>query len=305
MRSFQLKRHPLYLLQKVLNMKKILTIFGIIVFIAMISYFYFDNESLELNNKIRDELGFDFVKTSNGFIHYEYKGSNKYPCIVLIHGYSSPMSTWKYQFSTLIDSGFNVLRYDLFGRGYSDRPNLEYDLDLFSEQLDHLLSSLDIETPVDLIGLSLGSHIATHFALKNKSKVRRIILLNPQITSLNSLLLELPLVGEYLMTTRVVPNLKYFQEQKKYKGFRRALLSTTREFAGINPVKKYEEISKSHSVALIWGKEDENIKFLFNDENQCILKDIELYLVNDAGHAAHFTRPEQTNSFIINFLKNK
>ena len=190
----------------------------------------------------------------------------------------------------------------MLGRGYSDRPDVIYDLDLFTQQLEDLLMALNIDTPVDLIGLSLGSHIAANFTIKNQLKVTKIILLNPQITPLKNNILELPLIGEFFMKVRVIPNLKTFQYQKEIKGFSRALLSTTRELSGIDPIKKYQQIASTHEVALIWGNEDTHIHSLYNKQNQPILQNVKYYFVENAGHAAHHTNPEKVNQFILQFL---
>jgi pimeloyl-ACP methyl ester carboxylesterase len=54
---------------------------------------------------------------------------------VLIPGFSVPYVIWDPTFEDLVEKGFRVLRYDLFGRGYSDRPDAIYDLELFDRQL--------------------------------------------------------------------------------------------------------------------------------------------------------------------------
>jgi pimeloyl-ACP methyl ester carboxylesterase len=267
-------------------------------------YYYFDKESVELDEEIRTLHGIEFIESVNGYIHYESEGNGNSQYVVLIHGFSSPMQTWNRQFSTLVDSGFQVIRYDLFGRGYSDRPRTEYDLELFNVQLDALLSSLDINKPVDLIGLSLGSHIAADFALKHASKVRKIILLSPQITPLENRLIQLPFLGEFLMTTRIVPALKFFPEQKTYKGFRNALLSTMRNFSGIDPIPKYEKLTTNHEVALIWGDRDKNTAVFLLEKMKTALKNIEIFRIHNANHAVHFTEPDRVNSIIIKFLKH-
>ena len=110
-------------------MKKTIIILIISIGLIFLSYSYFDMESLELNDTIRQIEG-DFTKTTHGYVHYEKISSGNSPYIILIHGYSSPMEIWDFQVPVLKDSGFNILRYDLFGRGFSDRPDVEYSLDL-------------------------------------------------------------------------------------------------------------------------------------------------------------------------------
>lgn len=285
-------------------MKKLFVLFALILVAIFGSYFYVDLELLDLNAEVRSRVGGSFIKLPSGFTHYSYDDSGIKPSVVLIHGYSSPQQTWNYQIKALSDSGFNVLSYDLYGRGYSDRPELDYNLNLFSEQLDNLLKALEIETSVNLVGLSLGSHIAAQFAIKYPKKVNKIVLLNPQITSLENPLFEIPLIGEYLMKVRVIPSLKYYPEQKKYKGFCRALLSTTREISGIDPIVKYKKISHTHQVAMIWGKQAEHTDYLLNARRQHTLRNISFFYIENAGHAAHFRNHQLVNQHIIDFLSD-
>jgi pimeloyl-ACP methyl ester carboxylesterase len=44
----------------------------------------------------------------------------------------------------LANAGYRVLRYDQYGRGLSDRPNIEYTADVYDRQLGELLDALHI-----------------------------------------------------------------------------------------------------------------------------------------------------------------
>ena len=44
--------------------------------------------------------------------------------VVLAHGFSVPYFVYDPTFEFLTQAGFRVLRYDLFGRGFSDRPQV-------------------------------------------------------------------------------------------------------------------------------------------------------------------------------------
>ena len=67
------------------------------------------------------------------------------PIVVLIHGGTIPSFVWDKQVKPLTQAGFQVLRYDQFGRGYSDRPSVDYDRAFYQKQLGDLLAALDIE----------------------------------------------------------------------------------------------------------------------------------------------------------------
>ena len=81
-----------------------------------------------------------FVKLSAGVTHYELRGDTEGDCVVLIHGNAAPYVSWDNTIEDLGAAGFRVLRYDLFGHGYSDRPRLDrYNRHFYNTQLAELL----------------------------------------------------------------------------------------------------------------------------------------------------------------------
>ena len=73
--------------------------------------------------------------SNNHEIYIEECGSPDGIPVVLIHGFSVPYFIWDPTFRALAEGGMNPVRYDLYGRGYSDRPKAKYNVGLFVEQL--------------------------------------------------------------------------------------------------------------------------------------------------------------------------
>ncbi len=93
-----------------------------------------------------------FVNLEDGVTHYELTGPADGPLVVLVHGFSVPFYVWDPTVAGLTAAGFQVLRYDLYGRGYSDRPETDYDLDLFVRQLSQLTEVVTLSKPFNLLG---------------------------------------------------------------------------------------------------------------------------------------------------------
>ena len=74
-----------------------------------------------------------------------------------------------------------VLRYDLFGRGFSGCGGWAHTHHLFSGQLAELLFRLHVDTPIQLVGYSLGAQVAVHFAALWPEKVSKLVLLCPAV----------------------------------------------------------------------------------------------------------------------------
>ena len=63
----------------------------------------------------------------------------------------------------LVDAGYKVLVYDHFGRGFSERPSVVYDQDLYVESLKGLLDYQNISQSVHLVGYSMGGPVVGYF----------------------------------------------------------------------------------------------------------------------------------------------
>ena len=135
---------------------------GMVMIVLLVPYLFFDSESMILDETARTALPGRFVKLSDGITHYEWKDRDNGLVVVLVHGFSAPHFVWDHTWPALVDAGFRVLKYDLYGRGYSDRRRADYNENLFDRQLLELLSALDVDPPIDLVGLSMGGYCG-HF----------------------------------------------------------------------------------------------------------------------------------------------
>jgi alpha-beta hydrolase superfamily lysophospholipase len=107
-------------------------------------------ERIAITDAVRADAfkGESFAKLSDGYTHYVWNGPEAGPVLVFVHGFSSPCFIWEKQAEFFAAQGYRVLRYDLFGRGHSDRPNVDYDADLYHRQLVELLDSQQVTGPV-------------------------------------------------------------------------------------------------------------------------------------------------------------
>jgi pimeloyl-ACP methyl ester carboxylesterase len=119
--------------------------------------------------------------------------------VILAHGGTVPIWTWDKQVHALNDAGFRVLSYDKYGRGYSDRPDVTYDQELYKRQLLELVDKLALTEPFDLIGLSLGGGTAVNFTARYPDRVRKLVMISPFINNFKvSFLFRIPVFGEFI-----------------------------------------------------------------------------------------------------------
>lgn len=299
----------------------VLALLGIVV-IGLVAWpIMLNTEAEELTNEVRAQAPGSFATLSDGIVHYELAGPDSGQLVVLVHGFSVPAYIWDPTFAGLAEGGFRVLRYDLFGRGYSDRPETAYDRAFFERQLLDLLDALELEEPVDLIGLSMGGAVIAGFAARYPDKVRKLVFLDPMNQGADVSPMDVPLLGSYLMQVMLAPSMadgqlddfydpsrfsgwpERFREQMRYKGFRRAILSTIQHYAPVDHQANFEQVAASGiPTMLIWGKEDTVVPFTDHERVHGILQG-ELLIVEQTGHIPHYERPDLVNPPLISFLQ--
>ena len=91
--------------------------------------------------------------SANIDLYYEDHGSGK--PVVLIHGYPLSGASWEKQLPVLLDRGYRVITYDRRGFGKSSQPADGYNYDTFAQDLQKLITQLNLED-LTLAGFSMG-----------------------------------------------------------------------------------------------------------------------------------------------------
>jgi len=291
--------------------------------------FIYRGEVKKLDDAMRRSVtSGSFIKLTDGYTHFELEGNSRGQPVVLIPGFSTPYFIWDPTFHSLASAGFRVLRYDLFGRGLSDRPHLNYDINLFVRQSRDLLDSLQFKK-IDLIGLSMGGAIASAFTVSSPQRVLRLVLIDPVgvLPMPMSLLYKAALllgISELILglagTEKMIHALasdffdpsyiKLFQDQYstqiQIKGFKRAILSTLRNKTVNGFPKVYEQLGKlSIPIMLLWGRNDQTLPLKQSEALLKLITPVEFDIIDNCGHIPHYERPERVNPALINFLKPK
>jgi non-heme chloroperoxidase len=106
-------------------------------------------------------------------LYYEDHGDGK--PIVLIHGWPLSGRSWEKQVSALLEAGHRVITYDRRGFGESSKPTSGYDYDTFAEDLQKLITKLDL-SDVTLVGFSMGGgEVARYLGKYGSKRVSRAV----------------------------------------------------------------------------------------------------------------------------------
>ena len=112
---------------------------------------------------------------ANGIdINCELTGKEGGPVVMLSHSLACSLVMWQPQMAVL-ESAFQVLRFDTRGHGQSDAPEGAYSLELLAADTVGLLDALNIET-VHFVGLSMGGMIGQCLALDHADRLKSLAL---------------------------------------------------------------------------------------------------------------------------------
>ncbi len=310
---------------KTMSIKKII-LSAIIIIIAAPAIIYLimssRQETATLTETVRHTAPGKFIKLNNGWVHYLDQGPDTAETVLLIHGGGvTGIEVWKNQIPFLLDKGCRVIAYDLYGRGFSDRPQIKNSPKLFDDQLTSLLDSLNIQKPIDIISMSMGAIIAVDYAKSHPEKVKKLIMLDPALSggSNNNKLLKLPVVSDLLMTLywypRAVENQrKEFVDQQvfenyskrldyfmNFKGYKHSNYSTWMDMLNKNRVEDLNQI-KSIKGLLIYGTNDPYFSADLAKRCQENYPGLQVEAISSAGHMPHFEKPQIVNPIIDSFL---
>ncbi len=102
--------------------KTTIILVALAVLVLLLPFITGNLEEKELNNQVRNELELSFLELSDGVVHYDVSGPEDGAVVVLVHGNAAPLFSWDNNIEALTGAGFRVIRYDLYGFGFSDRP---------------------------------------------------------------------------------------------------------------------------------------------------------------------------------------
>jgi len=108
-------------------------------------------------------------------LYYEDHGAGK--PVVLIHGWPLSGASWEKQLPALLEAGYRVITYDRRGFGHSSQPTSGYDYDTFAEDLNKLMTKLELRD-VALVGFSMGGgEVARYLGTYGSDRVQKAVFL--------------------------------------------------------------------------------------------------------------------------------
>lgn len=244
------------------------------------------------------------IKESDGFKYIETSPGKE--VLLLLHGLFGALSN----FEGIIDSfeDYNVVV-----------PILPiYDLPIESTGIEGLLSYTKsfVEykgySDINILGNSLGGHIAQLYVLYDSDKVRSLILTGSSGLFESGMGDGYPRRGDYeyikrktaetfydpkIATSALVDEV-YETVNDRHKALRTVL--TAKSAINLNLSDKLGQISVP--TLLVWGKQDTVTPIFVGEKFNELIPDSTLVIVDECGHAPMMEKPDEFNKILRNFL---
>jgi pimeloyl-ACP methyl ester carboxylesterase len=226
-----------------------------------------------------------------------------------------------------VEAGFRVLRFDLFGRGYSDRPNLRNDPAFFNRQIKELLDALQVEVPVHLMGIASGGLTSVLYTAQYPNDVSSLTLICTEgfgaTPSIVRLLRTMPVVSDYIVDISgdklilgrlnnysqdpaIVNDLRNrFRPSIHIKGFKRSFLSLLRNMPIWSAGPVYTRVEQLRILTLIvWGNQDHITPVAMAKPVHEAMPHAELRVL-ESGHLPQYEHPKVFTPILLDFLRSR
>jgi pimeloyl-ACP methyl ester carboxylesterase len=309
--------------------KVILSLLVIIIIGAVGIYIYAGWTKLPMDEDARSNAPGSFLETSQGKVHYQWYGKKEAPVIVMVHGFSTPGFIYRQNADALAATGFRVLTFDHLGRGWSDRPHVQYDDQFYERELLDVLDGLAVKGPIGLVGLSMGGVTTSYFAARHPERVDALFLFVPagfnlatDPESVSTKILMTPIIGDWIWRvfgegillgddqydeSKLEPGSRLqgdVAEQMKYEGYLQALLSTYRNMQMYDRKELFRKLQATDvPVTALFGAEDTTVLPSSQGEFDKAIPRANSVMVEGGGHGLNYQRPEQSNAYLISFFE--
>jgi len=271
-----------------------------------------------------------FMDLPCGCTHYELAGEGT-PC-VLVHGYATPYFIYDKLFAALVENGYRVLRYDLLGRGLSERVDAVYSADLFARQLFELTNAVFPDTPFHLFGTSMGGTVTATFCALYPGRAKSVTWLAPagmdtfrppfymklaNIRGIGGVIFNA--IGEKTLLSKCASEATHIPQDEidafmrkfayalQYKDFVRCTLSSLRHT--ILATKKATQCylataAQGIPLLCVWGEADKTMPIYQAERLQEVCPQVQLVRFSGSGHIFVYDEGKRTADVVLPFLRS-
>ena len=285
-------------------------------------YEYLVKDETFRNNILKNNPG-AYVQLSKGYTYFEEANSNsEIGNVVLVHGFSVPSYIMRTTFNSIKERGFRVIMMDLYGRGYSENPNLPQTDELRATQVIELMKSRGIKK-ASVVGLSNGGRIISKIADIEPKLIKDLFYIassgfyeyeevydkNVYQEEIDNMILKYPemakgQVNDFFEGDKYPNWITQYEELQTHVGFARALISTTKNLVTLDDVHVKID-SLNIPIYTFWGEFDNVVVYNeFKDRLNKVFPNRKEFFITKSGHLPHMENQEEFENIFFKYLSN-
>ncbi len=260
-------------------------------------------------------------KTVNGIrLNYEISGPQNSHVVMLSHSLATTWKMWEPQIH-LLESKFQVLRYDTRGHGLSDAPEGAYTLEQLATDVIGLLDELDIQK-IHWVGLSMGGMIGQCLGLNHADRIESLSLCDTTAVipdDAQPIWQErIEIAREHGMTALVESTLERWFTTP-YRQTNPPEVQQIREMVLQTPVAGYigcseaicnlNYIPRLHKIKIptliMVGADDPGTPVAESQAMHAAISDSKLVILPSAAHLSNIEQAEAFNKNLVRFLESQ
>lgn len=303
-------------------------VFFAIVGALLLAHYIWLGSKPVVSETARKGAGFSSAILPNGATAYQTANiSVNKPVVVLVADMVLNSAVWDNTFNELSRATIPVMRYDLFGSGYSARPKGAYNADFFAAQLTNLTNKTLHGRDLILCGIGDGGAVVAAYAAANPGRVKKMVIIGSvgvgHEAPLRARLMALPAIGRYFgrmfgagaakslvadsfSTTPAPAVLTRLETPAATKGFADALRSSFRHWKRSDNRQPFLAVAPKRIPTLIlWGLHDKVTPHKGMAELHKILAHAETAVFENSGHAPVIDEPDVVHRRLLKFLQKK
>ncbi|WP_320668028.1 alpha/beta hydrolase [Prochlorococcus sp. MIT 1307] len=280
-----------------------------------------DSKPEKLLNTLKDQLLDPLAKELANTVQWKFlrgvsqHNSDLYPIaitgkgspILLLHGFDSSFLEFR-RIVPLLKNHHQLLIPDLYGFGFCPRPhNVKYGPNSLISHIEAFLNLLAKDSPIGLIGASMGGALAIEIARRNHKKVNRLLLLSPAGLTGRPMPVPRPLdqLGVWFLSQKFVrkslcrqafahPNLSVGLPEEQIASLHLSVPGWGRSlaaFARSGGIANYGSPLPNQPINVLWGAKDNILNE--TQKKECIaLLGKHLEELKECGHLPHLDLPK-------------
>jgi pimeloyl-ACP methyl ester carboxylesterase len=256
----------------------------------------------------------EYINLPSGRMAYLKKGSGR--PILLVHGLGSSVLDWHAQIEYL-SKIYLVYAIDLRGHGHSDKLKTPVAMADFATDVANFMCAMSME-PCPVIGISMGGMVTFQLMAQHPERVGSAVIINSApYFPVDSLKIRLRILSRLFLLrffglkllSRVIANNLFPASQEQFRRVAHQRIAVNDKASYLFSLKAVigwsalSEVKQLNTPILVITGDRDYTPVSHKQKYVGQLRNAQLAVIKDSGHASPIDQPEQVNQLLRSFIE--